>query len=402
MLPGGRIKAVSPSLKNAPALEMGSSTPGGGLSGYNAFDRTTGRFRRSKGQAGTMPDIRQHFLTMTPGKLRGLRQVTDPQGCFRVLALDQSNSFRKALRKTHELRGVPGEPAYEEIRDAKLEFAREIGRHASAVLLDVNYGLRQAISAGAIARGVGLLARVEASRDAGTPGELEPGWSVSQIKRMGADAVKLLVYMDMGDAAAVERQLAFVRQVHDDCGRDDILLLVEELSYRRQDESPEDYAKRKVQNIIESARALGPHCDILKLEFPGDLTTQSKAEVEENIARLDQAAIRPWVLLSAGVDYDLFEPQVRMAMAGGASGIMAGRAIFKEWFEQATPAQSTAFTLETAVPRFRRLCEIVESQATSWQKRVGVADSDLAAAVDPGWYLAEGDRQESAHTTGEY
>src|SRR5262249_30063419 len=117
---------------------------------------------------------KDHFRALTPGKLMGLRQITDAQGRFRVFALDQSNSFKKALRALHEKTGSKAEPTYEEIRDAKLEMVRELAPQASAVLLDVNYGLFQAAASFALPKGVGLIARVEASRDAGLPGEFEP------------------------------------------------------------------------------------------------------------------------------------------------------------------------------------------------------------------------------------
>lgn len=349
-----------------------------------------------------MSDTKKQFINLTPGKMMGLRRITDRKGCFRVLALDQSNSFKKALRNTHQIRGIEGEPTYHEISDAKLEFSRVIGVNASAVLLDVNYGLRQAINSNAIPKGTGLLGRVEASRDAGTPGELEPGWSVRQIKLMGADAVKLLVYLDMGNEQATEHQLDFARQIQKDCQENDILLLVEELSYKRADESDEAYAKRKVQNIIDSARALGPIADILKLEFPGDINTLSASEIQENLHRLNETAIRPWVLLSAGVDFDLFEKQVELAMKAGCSGIMAGRAIFKEWFLQNSAEESARFSESVGLPRFSKLCNIVEHHATGWQDRLGIGDQELKDAVDPMWYAGGKTITAAAATTGEY
>ncbi|MCC6485811.1 MAG: tagatose 1,6-diphosphate aldolase [Armatimonadetes bacterium] len=333
-----------------------------------------------------MTELKQHFVNLTPGKMMGLRRITDKNGCFRVLALDQSNSFRKALRRTHEIRDIPGEPTYEEISAAKLEFSRIIGANASAVLLDVNYGLRQAINANAIPKGTGLLGRVEASKDAGTPVEFEPGWSVGQIKQMGADAVKLLVYLDMGNEQATEHQLDFARQIQKDCRENDILLLIEELSYKRPGESDEDYAGRKVQNTIDSARALGPITDILKLEFPGDINTLSASEIQDNLLQLNEVAIRPWVLLSAGVDFDLFEKQTELAMKAGSSGIMAGRAIFKEWFTQNTAQESARFTEHVGRPRFQKLCDIVANYATSWQQRLGISDQELRDAVSADWY----------------
>src|SRR5258708_9939161 len=144
---------------------------------------------------------KEYFRTLTQGKLMGLRQIIDASGKFKVFALDQSNSFKKALRALHEKQGHPKEPTYEEIRDTKMEITAALSGLATAVLLDVNYGLRQCINTGALARCVGLIGRVEASKDARIPAEYQPGWSVEKIKKMGCGAVQLLVYMDVEDAA---------------------------------------------------------------------------------------------------------------------------------------------------------------------------------------------------------
>src|SRR3954468_18781982 len=100
-------------------------------------------------------DIKTHFRTMTPGKLIGLKQITDAAGKFKVFALDQSNSFKKAIRALNEKLGTPKEPTYEDIRDAKMEITAALSPMATATLLDVNYGLRQCINVGALSRGVG-------------------------------------------------------------------------------------------------------------------------------------------------------------------------------------------------------------------------------------------------------
>lgn len=322
---------------------------------------------------------KDHFLRLTPGKLAGLRQITDANGRFKVFALDQSNSFKKALRALYEKTGVKKEPGYADIRDCKLEMVSELAGQASAVLLDVNFGLAQAVASFALPRGVGLIARVEASRDAGLPGEFEPGWGVAGIKKMGASAVKLLVYMDVEDKKATAAQMDFVKRVSADCAKEDILLMTEELSYPRagEDKKTPAYVARRVGNILESARLIGPYTDILKLEYPGD----------ENLAALDQAASRPWVLLSAGEKFDIFARQVENAMKAGCSGTMAGRAIFNEYFEFTTPAERTKFLRATGMERMAKLGGLVDKFATPWFARYGLTPADLAAAVDPLWYM---------------
>ena len=91
------------------------------------------------------------------------------------------------------------------------------------------------------------------------------------------------------------------------------------------------YLDRKAQSIIEAARQLSPFCDIYKSEFPGTLGRESVGQLEDNLHALDAASERPWVLLSAGVDYPDYVQQVEMALDVGASGTLGGRSFWKEY-----------------------------------------------------------------------
>lgn len=353
----------------------------------------------------TTTSLKDHFVSLTPGKLMGLRQITDGNNRFKVLALDQSNSFKKALRAMHEKAGKPAEPTYEEIRDTKLEMVRVLAPYSSAVLLDVNYGARQSVNSFALPKSVGLIVRSEASKDAGIPSEYEPDWSVEKIKKMGGSAVKLLVYLDTEDKANVKAQIGFVEKVAKACREQDILLMTEELSFPRkgEDKSSPSYMARKVKNILEATKLIGPHTDILKLEFPGN-KTDSEQQMRDNIGKLNEAAMRPWVLLSAGEKFDIFAKQVELAMRGGASGYMAGRAIFNEYFDHSDAAARTDFLRTTGVSRMQQLNKSVDAYAQSWLSRYGITETEMAGAVSPTWYTKNGAKPagKAKHVTGDY
>ncbi len=332
-------------------------------------------------------DSRAHFTQLTPGKLMGLRRITDEKHRFKVLALDQSNSFRKALKALHAKEGLAHDPDYAEIRDIKLKMVETLSPLATAVLLDVNYAARQAVSSLTLPKHVGLIVRLEASKDPGTKSEYEPGWSVEKIKKMGGDAVKLLVYIDTEDAENVKAQMSFVKEVSLACAKNDILLMTEELSFPRKGEektSP-SFKARKVKNILEAAKLIGPHTDILKLEFPGFIQEDSASQMEDNLHRLNETAIRPWVLLSAGEKFDLFAKQAEMAMASGSSGYMAGRAIFNESFDNSK--NQDAFLKSTGIERMKKLNALIEKSACGWMERYQITAQDLASSVNPQWYL---------------
>ena len=114
--------------------------------------------------------------------------------------------------------------------------------------------------------------------------------------------------------------------------------------------------------------------------------------MKENLAKLNEAAIRPWVLLSAGEKFELFVKQVELAMKAGCSGYMAGRAIFNEYFDQPSAEARAKFLSDTGASRMKALNKVVDASAVPWTARVGVTPKDLAAAVGSSWYLGKGEK----------
>lgn len=150
------------------------------------------------------------------GKIRGLDEIATPKGIFTMCAMDHRGSLQKMLCPTD-----PDAISYQQMVDFKLLMAETMAPYASAVLLDPIYGVAQCIVGGAVPSYTGLLVSLEATGYTGSlerrRTEIEPGWSVSKIKRLGASAVKLLVYYhpDITDAAADQRSL--IGRAADEC-----------------------------------------------------------------------------------------------------------------------------------------------------------------------------------------
>src|SRR5207302_6859989 len=122
----------------------------------------------------------------------------------------------------------------------------------------------------------------------------------------------------------------------------------------------------------ESARQLSRFCDIYKAEFPGNLGKESDAQLKDNLHKLNDVSERPWVLLSAGVDFPDYKKQVEMAMQAGASGVLGGRAFWKEYFLQDGPAAREKFARGECVERVQQIDAIVKAKATPWFKCYGL------------------------------
>ncbi|MCJ7583572.1 MAG: DUF2090 domain-containing protein, partial [Anaerolineales bacterium] len=160
--------------------------------------------------------------------------------------------------------------------------------------------------------------------------QILPGWSIEKAKRMGADAVKLLVYYHPDSYTAGEIE-AFVKQVVDDCRKYDLAIMLEPLSY------PLDPAAKKLSSdekryvVTETARRLTPlGVDVLKAEFPLDVADPDETQWAATCAEITAASVTPWILLSAAVDYEAYLRQVTVACKAGASGIAVGRAVWQE------------------------------------------------------------------------
>ncbi|MFZ5819310.1 MAG: tagatose 1,6-diphosphate aldolase [Chloroflexota bacterium] len=261
---------------------------------------------------------------ITIGKLRGLQQIASPRGTFTALALDHRQNLRKA------------NPAFvndAELSRFKLDVVSALAREATAVLLDPEVSAAQAVAAGVIPNHVGLVVAVESTGYTGDAtarrAQIIPGWSVEKAKRMGASAVKLLVYYHPDSPTAREIE-DFTAQVAEDCRKHDLALMLEPLSYAL-DEDKKLSSEEKRQVVVETARRLTPlDVDILKAEFPLDVADVDESEWALACAEISAASTVPWILLSAAVDYEAFVRQVTIACNAGASGIAVGRAVWKE------------------------------------------------------------------------
>lgn len=315
------------------------------------------------------------------GTLRGLDACASENGTFSILALDHRNNMRNLLGPED-----PTSVTYAQLVEVKNAVVRALSDTASGVLLDPEIGAAPAIRAGSLGPAAGLLVAVEATGYEGPATERRSrvlaGWSVGQIKRLGADAVKLLLYYHP-DAANAEQQERLLMDIAEACADADIPLFLETLGFSHTTGGKLEGEERR-EVVIRTARrltALGG--DVLKSEFPYDASVADPTQWAEACAELDEASSIPWAILSAGVDDATFEAQTMAACRAGASGVLAGRSVWKESATLA-PAERDAWLATEGVARMQRLVDIVEAEARPWR-----AASPLLEQPEPseGWYL---------------
>ncbi len=327
-------------------------------------------------------------MNLSLGKLRGIQQVTDDRGFLTICAIDHRGALKRALNEDN-----PEAVSYQDMVDFKLDLCRAVAPFASAVLLDPVYGAAQAIAAGVLPGHVGLLVSME---ETGYTGDstaritrLLPNWSVRKAKRLGASAVKVLVYFrpDLKEIAA--RQLDLIAKLADQCLEEDIPLLVESVSYpvEQVGVSAKKFADKKPGLVIETARQITSlPIDVLKAEFPANIKFEPDEDRLLELCRgLDQASRVPWVLLSAGVDFETFRKQVKIACKAGASGFLAGRALWQEGVQIRSREERMRFFQKTAAKRLQELAEIVHEYGKPWQSKAGLGNN-CAQPLTEDWY----------------
>lgn len=324
------------------------------------------------------------------GKFRGLEQISTADGIFIICAMDHRESLKLMLDEE-----APEKVDYQEMVEHKLELCQTLAPYASGVLLDPNYGVAQCIVANVLPGNTGLLVSIEDTGYIGSEEErlntLLESWSVEKIKRLGASAVKILVFYRPDLTSVAAKQLTTIRKVAEDCLKYDIPFLVEPKSYPtvKDKSEPTQFALKKPELVIETARQITTMpIDVLKAEFPADLKYETdEGKLVEICRQLDEASSVPWVILSAGVDYEIFCKEVEIACRAGASGFLAGRAIWQEAIHLKDSSQRVRYLETVAVDRLKRLADIATKYATPWYRKLGLQAHQLTT-VSEDWYRA--------------
>ncbi len=325
---------------------------------------------------------------LSVGKIRRLQQLVTTKGILTVCALDHRDSLRRALNREN-----PEAVSYQEMVDFKLDLAGAVAPFASALLLDPLYGAGQAIASGILPGHTGLLISLEKSGYTGEStarvSELLPDWSVQKVKKLGASAVKLLIYLRVDLKEIAARQLDLVSRVAEQCLKEDIPLLVESLCYpiAVEKDAPEEFSRKKPELVIEAAaRLTALPIDILKSEFPADIDYEKDEDkLRTYCQNLSRASRLPWVLLSAGTDFKHFRREVEIACRAGASGFMAGRALWQEAAQIASREQRLSFFRSKTVSRLKEIAATAEKWGTPWYVKLGYPDGRFPELPD-GWY----------------
>ncbi len=290
---------------------------------------------------------------MTTAERRGYTQICGSDGAMMVIACDQRGGMRQLLAKTAQ---EQAEISNHALGLTKMDITTYLARHAGCVLVDPICAVPGLVEEAVLPRDTGLLIGLDASGFDITPqgyrlSKMVQGATARQVRDWGGTGAKVMVYLRSDVPAANTHNMQILRDVIADFAAENLLLVVEFLTYALPDETPEDYAAI-TPDLIEggSKICLDLGSKVLKIPYPG--TPAACANITAMCGDV------PWAVLSAGVDHATFLGQVETAMAAGASGVIAGRSLWKDCISLDRAITKTR--LETiALPRLRALQAVI-------------------------------------------
>jgi tagatose 1,6-diphosphate aldolase len=333
-------------------------------------------------------------MTMTLGKLAGMKAVSNERGVIAAAAMDQRGSLQKSLAK--ESGGDVSDAMMEEFKTLVTEV---LTQHASAILLDPEWGLPASKRR---AKGAGLLLAYEKTGyDKTGPGRLPDllnDWSVRRLKEAGADCLKILLYYTPFDPKAINNQKhAWVERLGDECRANDLPFFLEFVGYEEgADEKGLEYARKKPEIVTASMAEFTKDrygVDVMKVEVPvnmkfvegakaagGGSSAYTREEAKKWFLESAKVATKPFIYLSAGVSNAEFTESLALASESGVrySGVLCGRATWKDGIPVFAKEGAAAFRrwLETkGVENISNVNAAIAS-AQPWFKFYGATKAD--------------------------
>jgi tagatose 1,6-diphosphate aldolase len=318
-------------------------------------------------------------MKLTPGKLAGMKAVSDSRGVIAAAAMDQRGSLKKAIGAN------AGDKDLEEFKTSVTEI---LTPHASAILLDPEWGLP---ASKARAKNSGLLLAYEKTgydkTGAGRLPDLLDHWSVRRLKEAGADCIKILLYYTPFDPKNInDRKHAWVERLGDECRANDIPFFLEFVGYEEgADEKGLEFAKKKPEIVKASMAEFTKDrygVDVMKVEVPinmkfvegaksfGGQKAYTREEAKKLFLDAASVATKPFIYLSAGVSNSEFNESLALAADSGVkfNGVLCGRATWKDGISIYAEKGNKAFRDWLSTEGVKNIENVNQSlkAATSW------------------------------------
>lgn len=350
------------------------------------------------------------MVAISPGKLWSLRRLSDRNGRFALLALDQRAATADLIagRRARLLRDARLAPTLDgDLGRLKLLLVEGLSPHASGVLVDPDAYAH-------VARGLdparGLILPLEHHAYADGPDGrrtlLYPGWSAAKARRLGADAVKLRLWYRADAGAAVRaHQCALVERVGQECREHDLAFLLEPMLHALGDGACEDPVLRPelLLATLQEFRKERYAIDLLVLETPlppasipdPDGSDPACIEAQRWFDRVNALMGWPWVMLSAGATAEEFGRLLTFACRSGASGFLAGGALWWQAAQEFPDWQRLRWRVQQeSATHFARALTVLAAYGCAWPEAPPYAGAVEITPTGPGFAERYGSQSE--------
>ena len=245
-----------------------------------------------------------------------MKALANERGIIAATAMDQRGNLQKALSTVRGVDVHEITPAM--MKEFKVAVSRILTPHASAILLDPEFGLE---AGRARAANAGLLLAYELSGyDTTRPGRLPdllPHVSVKRLLDWGADAVKILIYYSPSDDPAVnDSKYAFMERIGAECETYELPFFLEIVGYdpKGGDEKGLEYARHKPEIVKKGMEVFSRpqfRVDVMKVEVPINAEyvegssvykgqkAYTRAEALTHFREAAAIAVKPFIYLTA-------------------------------------------------------------------------------------------------------
>lgn len=327
-------------------------------------------------------------MKLTPGKKRGLELISDDNHVVLATAMDQRGSLGKMIQSFND--SISYEDGVSQFKEGVSEV---LGNQSSSLLLDPEYGWS---AANKLNDDIGLIMAYEKTgydtAEKGRLPNLVDNYAVQDLVKKGTNALKLLVYYDHNEEEKYNTiKKAFIKRVGDECKQNDLLFILEPVSYSADglDSKSAEFAKKKPE-IVEyfmtefSKEEYG--IDLLKVEVPVSIyniegyeqynnyePVFNKEEAANFYRTCSEKSHLPFIYLSGGVTNDQFVETLHFAKEAGAkfNGCLCGRAIWKDgvrpYAEEGKESQYQ-WLKTTGLDNLNKVKKAIKETATPWTK----------------------------------
>lgn len=325
-------------------------------------------------------------MTLSPGKQRGLEIISDENQIIFATAMDQRGSLGKMIQSLNDTL------TYEDgLRKFKEGVSEVLGNQSSSLLLDPEYGWDAAMK---LNKDIGLIVAYEKTGyDATEQGRLPnlvDNYAVQDLVKEGASALKLLIYYDHNEDEKYNKiKHAFIKRVGDECKQNDMLFILEPVSYSALGHSTKSatFAKAKpaiVEFFMEEFSKEEYGIDLLKVEVPVSIfniegydqydnyqPVFTQEEAVHYYRRCSEKSRLPFIYLSGGVTNEQFVDTLHFAKEAGSKfcGVLCGRATWKDGVQVFAVEGKDAYYkwLETkGTDNLNKVKSAVKAAATPW------------------------------------